>query len=109
MKSKTLFFAKIPSKSSGMSHLVEQVRRTAELLFSADGAYRKQLTKVFQKYHKGADTDWLNARPRQGDWNICLVSLGKPALKLPFFARCSLVKAYSDLREQGHAVSFLAV
>ena len=49
MKSKTLFFAKIPSKSSGMSHLVEQVRRTAELLFSADGAYRKELTKVVQE------------------------------------------------------------
>jgi uncharacterized protein (TIGR04141 family) len=32
-KSQTLFFAKIASKSSGMSHLVEQVRRTAELLF----------------------------------------------------------------------------
>ena len=109
MKSKTLFFAKIPSKSSGMSHLVEQVRRTAELLFSSDGAYRKELTKVFKKYHQGTDTNWLSARPRHGDWNICLVSLGKPALRLPFFARCGLVKAYSDLREQGHEVSFLAV
>jgi uncharacterized protein (TIGR04141 family) len=108
-KSKTLYFAKIPSKSSGMSHLVEQVRRTAELLFSADGAYRKELTKVFQKYHKGADTDWLKARPKHGEWNLCLVSLGKPPLKLPFFGRCGLVKLYSDLREQGHEVSFLAV
>lgn len=107
-KSKTLYFAKIPSKSSGMSHLVEQVRRTAELLFSADGAYRKELTKVFQKYHKGANTDWLNMRPKHGEWNLCLVSLGKPALKLPFFARCGLAKVYSDLREQGHDVSFLA-
>lgn len=109
MKSKTLFFAKIPSKSSGMSHLVEQVRRTTELLFSSDGAYRKELTKVFKKHHPGADTTWLSTRPRHGDWNICMVSLGKPALKLPFFARCGLVKAYSDLREQGHDVSFLTV
>jgi uncharacterized protein (TIGR04141 family) len=109
MRSKTLFFAKIPSKSSGMSHLVEQVRRTAELLFSSDAAYRKELTKLFKKYHQGADTSWLSVRPRHGDWNICLVSLGKPALNLPFFARCALVKAYSDLREQGHDVSFLTV
>jgi uncharacterized protein (TIGR04141 family) len=108
-KSKTLYFAKIPSKSSGMSHLVEQVRRTAELLFSTDGAYRKQLTKVFQKYHKGADTDWLKTRPKHGEWNLCLVSLGKPIPKLPFFGRCGLVKLYSDLREQGHDVSFLTV
>ena len=71
--------------------------------------YRKELTKVFNKYHKKVDTDWLKTRPRHGDWNICLVSLGKPALKLPFFARCSLVKVYSDLREQGHDVSFLTV
>jgi uncharacterized protein (TIGR04141 family) len=109
LKNKILFFAKIPSKSSGMSHLVEQVRRTAELFFGSDGAYRKELTKVFKKYHQGTDTDWLNARPRHGDWNICLVSLGKTALKLPFFARCGLVKLYSDLREQGHDVSFLSV
>lgn len=108
-KSKTLFFAKIPSKSSGMSHLVEQVRRTAELLFSSDGSYRKELTKVFKKYHKAADTHWLTSRPRHGDWNLCLVSLGKPVSKLPFFARCGLAKAYSDLREQGHDVSFLKV
>src|SRR5208282_603478 len=33
LKNKTLYFAKIPSKSSGVSHLVEQVRRTVELTF----------------------------------------------------------------------------
>jgi hypothetical protein len=48
----------------------------AELLSSADGAYRKELTKVFQKYHKGADTDWLEARPKHGEWNLCLVFSG---------------------------------
>lgn len=108
-KSKTLYFAKIPSKSSGMSHLVEQVRRTAELLFSADGAYRKELTKVFQKYHKAANADWLRMRPKHGEWNLCLVCLGKPVLKLPFFARCGLAKVFTDLLEQGHDVSFLTV
>lgn len=108
-KSKTLYFAKIPSKSSGMSHLVEQVRRTAELLFSADGAYRKELTKVFQKYRKAANADWLRMRPKHGEWNLCLVCLGKPVLKLPFFARCGLAKVFTDLLEQGHDVSFLTV
>jgi uncharacterized protein (TIGR04141 family) len=109
MASRTLFFAKIPTKSSGMSHLVEQVRRTTELLFTADGEYRKELARIFNKYHKGADTEWLKARPRHGDWNICLVSLGKTSAELPFFARCSLVKVYNDLREGGHVVSFLKV
>jgi uncharacterized protein (TIGR04141 family) len=109
MTSRTLFFAKIATKSSGMSHLVEQVRRTTELLFTADGEYRKELVQVFKKYHKSADTEWLKTRPRHGDWNICLVSLGKTPAELPFFARCSLVKVYNDLREGGHEVSFLKV
>jgi uncharacterized protein (TIGR04141 family) len=51
LKTKTLLFAKIASKSSGMSHLVEQVRRTAELLFSTDAGYRRELAKVFAKHH----------------------------------------------------------
>lgn len=107
--SKTLFFAKIASRSSGMSHLLEQVRRTAELLFSQDQGYRSELTTAIRKYHKGMDTTWLTSRPRQGDWNLCLVSLGKNKEKLPFFARCGLAKLYKDLREQGHEVSFLKV
>lgn len=74
-KSSTPYFAKIPSKSSGMSHLVEQVRRTAELLFSADGAYRKELTKAFQRYHNGADTAGLKTRPKHREWNLRPVSL----------------------------------
>jgi uncharacterized protein (TIGR04141 family) len=41
--SRTLFFVKIASKSTGMSHLVEQVRRTAEALFSADDSFRLKL------------------------------------------------------------------
>lgn len=44
-QSRTLFFAKVGARSSGMSHLVEQVRRTAELLFNVDGAYRLELTR----------------------------------------------------------------
>lgn len=73
MKSRTLFFAKIPSKSSGMSHLFEQVRRTSELLFSADGAYRKELTKVFKQYH----TSDVQARTFSGRM-VALVLSSKP-------------------------------
>ena len=83
-KSKTLLFAKIASKSSGMSHLLEQVRRTSELLFSTDPAYRKELSELFKKQHPKAARDWLTARPHNGEWELCLVSLGRPAEKLPF-------------------------
>lgn len=106
---KTLFFAKIVSKSSGMSHLIEQVRRTAQLLFSVDQSYRNKVIALFKKHHPGADTQWLKSRPRQGDWKLCMVSLGKTASKLPFFAKCGLAKLQKDLLEQGHAVSFIQV
>jgi uncharacterized protein (TIGR04141 family) len=108
-KTRTLFFAKIPSKSSGMSHLVEQVRRTAELFFSPDSGYRKRLKKGVKKAHPGLRTAWLDERPRAGDWDLCLVSLGRPATKLPFFAKCSLMKLKKDLRARGHIMSFLSV
>jgi len=106
---KTLYFAKIVSKSSGMSHLIEQVRRTAQLLFSVDDGYRNKVVGLFKKHHPTADVEWLKSRPRQGDWNLCMVSLGRPAIKLPFFAKCGLVKLHKDLVEQGHAVSFIHV
>jgi uncharacterized protein (TIGR04141 family) len=109
LASRTLYFAKIASRSSGMSHLLEQVRRTAELLFSQDQGYRDELIAIIKKHYKGFDTKWLASRPRQGDWNLCLVSLGRAKEKLPFFARCGLAKLYKDLREQGHEVSFLKV
>lgn len=108
-KTKSLFFAKIASKSSGMSHLVEQVRRTAELLFSTDRSYRQALSKVFATYHPKADASWLNSRPSNGDWTLCMVSLGRSANKLPFFAKCALWRAHKDLTERGHDVLFTAV
>jgi uncharacterized protein (TIGR04141 family) len=109
LKSKTLFFAKIPSKSTGMSHLIEQVRRTTQLLFATDNGYRQKLSKMFAKYHSGVDVRWLDERPRQGDWDLCMVSLGVDASSLPFFAKCGLAKIYKDLAEQGHTLSFIAV
>ena len=44
---KTLCFAKIASRSSGMSHLVEQVRRTAELLGSERESVRTCILRGF--------------------------------------------------------------
>lgn len=109
IKTKTLFFAKIPSKSSGMSHLVEQVRRTAELLFSTDKVYRKELKSKFKKLYPNVNADWLDERPKNSDWQLCLVSLGKAGDKLPFFARCSLARLYNELKARDHNVSFTAV
>jgi uncharacterized protein (TIGR04141 family) len=109
LNSKSLYFAKIPAKSSGISHLVEQVRRTTELFFSPDQEYRKELKRITKVLHKGLPVDWLETRPRQGDWNICLVSLGKTAAQLPFFARCGLYTLNRALRKAGHKVSFLKV
>jgi uncharacterized protein (TIGR04141 family) len=103
---RVLVFAKIVSKSTGMSHLVEQVRRTSELLFSTDGAYRAELKRVFAQHHASADRGWLDQRPQNGDWEFCLVSLGRDAQGLPFFAKCSLMKLCTDLRERGHRVTF---
>lgn len=109
LNSKTLYFAKIPTKSSGMSHLLEQVRRTTELFFSPDNDYRKELKRLTRVWHKELPLDWLETRPRQGDWKICLVSLGKTAPQLPFFARCGLYNLNRALRKAGHRVSFLKV
>lgn len=108
-KSRSLFFAKVGARSSGMSHLVEQVRRTAELLFNVDGSYRAELAKVFKKYHPHTDRNWLKARPNNADWNLCLVSLGRPAKTLPFFAKCALYRLHKGLTERGHLVYFGSV
>jgi uncharacterized protein (TIGR04141 family) len=108
-RTRTLCFAKIASKSSGMSHLVEQVRRTAELLFDPDQAYRDQLSVVFKAQHPKADRTWLKSRPKNGDWNLCLVSLGRTAKDLPFFAKCALWKLHRDLTARGHEVFFVSV
>jgi uncharacterized protein (TIGR04141 family) len=110
LQSRTLYFAKIPSKSSGMSHLLEQTRRTAELFFApGDSTYRKALARSIKTHHKGAPTDWLAEKPRNGDWNLCLVSLGRKKEDLPFFAKCGLARLCRELHRQGHEVSFLNV
>jgi uncharacterized protein (TIGR04141 family) len=109
LESRTLIFCKLVSKSSGMSHLLEQVRRTSDLLFGADGAYRARVLQLFGQHHPAADVAWLRTRPRREDWNLCMVSLGKPSADLPFFAKCGLAKLSKELVERGHRVSFEAV
>ncbi|MBL6615461.1 MAG: TIGR04141 family sporadically distributed protein [Reyranella sp.] len=104
-----LYFVKVPSKSSGMSHLVEQTRRTVELFFGPDPGFRKALQRTIKKHNPRADTSWTTMRPRPGDWKLCLVSMGRSASLLPFFARCSLANAYRDWRNLGHDVEYLQV
>ncbi len=108
-KTKTLFFAKNASKSSSMSHLVEQVRRTAELLFDPDQTYRDKLSDLFKAKHPTAERSWLKTRPKNWDWKLCLVSLDRAAEDLPFFAKCALWRLHKNLISRGHEVYFVSV
>ncbi|PZN34688.1 MAG: hypothetical protein DIU71_01890, partial [Proteobacteria bacterium] len=104
-----LFFAKIPSRSSDCSHLVEQVRRTVELLFSVDDSFRKGLMKTMKKHYPRAARGWLDRRPVPGQWKFCLVSLGKDKAELPFFAKCGVRRLARNLDQLGHPLYFAAV
>jgi hypothetical protein len=84
-------------------------RTAAELLFNVDGAYRVELAKVFKKYHRNVDASWLKSRPNNADWSLCLISLGRAAKTLPFFAKCALYRVHKDLTERGHRVYFGSV
>ncbi len=106
---KRLYFVKVPSKSSGMSHLIEQTRRTVELFFGPDPGFRVALEQKIKKLNSKADTTWTKVRPRPGEWKLCFVSMGRSAVQLPFFARCSLANACRDLRNLGHDVEYLQV
>jgi uncharacterized protein (TIGR04141 family) len=108
-KTQTLFFAKIASKASGMSHLVEQVRATADLLFNPDQTYRNQLLEVFKTHHPKADRSWLEKRPKNSDWKFCLVSLDRPANDLPFFAKTALWRLHRKLTSSDFEVFFVSV
>lgn len=109
LNSKTLYFAKIVSKSSGMSHLTEQVRRTAQLFFGTDNEYRRKVASKLAQHFPKVDLTSLKDRPRPGDWSLCMVSLGRSAAQLPFFAKCGLAKVFKDLSEQGHTIQFTSV
>jgi uncharacterized protein (TIGR04141 family) len=102
LNKRILFCAKIPSRSSDCSHLVEQCKRTIELFFSSDSAFRDKTKSVINKQHPQTDTSWLDKRPRPGDWNFCLVLMGKTLDKLPLFARCSIARLAKHCDGYGH-------
>lgn len=105
-RSRTLYFVKQPSSSAGMSHLCEQVRRTAENFFSPDADFRTRLRGKITKDGAISNIGWLKGRPHRQDWNLCLVSMGKSASALPFFARCGIARLVRELEQAGYNVSF---
>jgi uncharacterized protein (TIGR04141 family) len=107
--SKTLYFVKHPTGSAGVSHLCEQVRRTAENFFSPDQSYRNQLTQRINQIGNGWDVSWLASRPKRHEWNLCLVLMGKPAASLAFFAKCGIARLLRELQREGYTVSFQSV
>lgn len=100
---KTLYFVKIALNSSHMSHLAEQIRRTAELFFGADNRFRTALAKVVTKHNPKMSTSWVANRPKHGEWNLCLVPLGRTLKTLPFFAKCGVYRLVKELEARGHA------
>lgn len=100
----TLYFVKIASNSSHMSHLAEQVRRTAELFFSPDPTFRGKLAAVVKKHHPQLASSWVTNRPAQASWHLCLVPLGRSLMELPFFAKCGVYRLAKELESRGHSL-----
>lgn len=109
LPTKTLYFVKHPVGSAGVSHLCEQVRRTAELFFDMDPSYRRKLAEKVIGVGRGWSTDWLNERQKPHEWDLCLVLMGKQVDALPFFAKCGIAWLLGELQRRGFKVSFQAV
>lgn len=109
IKTKTLYFVKQPSGSASVSHLCEQLRRTVENFFSMDAEFRVKLANRIISLDKTKDTLWLGSRPHRHEWNLCLVSMGKPATQFPFFAKCGVARLVRELEQGGFNISFQAV
>ena len=109
LPSKTLYFVKHPTGSAGVSHLCEQVRRTAETFFDTDPTYRQKLAARVNAVGKGWDTTWLTTQPKRHEWNLCMVLMGKQLNDLPFFAKCGISRLVGELVRRGFVVSFQAV
>lgn len=109
LPSKTLYFVKHPVGSTGVSHLCEQVRRTAETFFDTDPMYRNKLADRVNAVGKGWDTAWLTTQPKRHEWNLCLVLMGKQLHNLPFFAKCGISRLFGELQRSGFNVTFQAV
>ncbi|PTT84666.1 hypothetical protein DBR42_14880 [Pelomonas sp. HMWF004] len=109
LPTKTLYFVKHPTRSASVSHLSEQLRRTAELFFGNDQAYRDALAVAMNKTGKGWDATWTKTKPLRNEWTLCLVSMGTPIAKLPFFAKCGLARLLRDLEQRNFNIAFQAV
>ncbi|MCA7971859.1 TIGR04141 family sporadically distributed protein [Burkholderia sp. AU39826] len=109
LPTKTLYFVKHPAGSAGVSHLCEQVRRTAEIFFSPDPGYREKLLHRVKAVGKGWSVDWMSTQPKRHEWNLCLVLMGKNLNQLPFFAKCGIARLLRELEKGGFNVQFQAV
>lgn len=109
LQTKTLYFVKQPSASASVSHLCEQVRRTAENFFSTDNTFRKKLLNNIQAKDETKNISWLANRPQRHEWNLCLVSMGKQAAQFPFFAKCGVARLVRELEHDGYNISFQSV
>lgn len=109
LPTKTLYFVKHPTRSASVSHLSEQLRRTAELFFGNDQAYRDALATAIAKTGKGWDGSWTKVKPLRHEWTLCLVSMGTPMKKLPFFAKCGLARLLRDLQQRNFNIAFQVV
>jgi uncharacterized protein (TIGR04141 family) len=109
LPTRTLYFVKHPTGSAGVSHLCEQVRRTAETFFAPDASYRKKLIERVKAVGKGWSVDWMDSQPKRHEWNLCLVLMGKQLNQLPFFAKCGIVRVLRELEKGGFNVFFHAV
>jgi uncharacterized protein (TIGR04141 family) len=109
LPTRTLYFVKHPTRSAGVSHLCEQVRRTTETFFAPDPGYRKKLIERVRAMGKGWSVDWMDAQPKRHEWNLCLVLMGKQLNQLPFFAKCGIARLLRELEKGGFNVFFQAV
>jgi uncharacterized protein (TIGR04141 family) len=108
VQNRTLYFVKHIGKSSQMSHLGEQVRRTVELLYGPDSGFRTAVESMFTKKCP-ALAGTFSTRPRPGDFKLCLVSMGVRPTDFPFFAKVGLTKVVTELEHAGHDVHVLTV
>lgn len=109
LPSRTLYFVKHPTGSAGVSHLCEQVRRTAENFFHPNPDFRTKLQARITTTGKTWDTTWLASMPKRHEWNLCLVLMGKQLTALPFFAKAGVARLVRELQRGGYNVLFQAV
>jgi uncharacterized protein (TIGR04141 family) len=109
LPSRTLYFVKHPTGSAGVSHLCEQVRRTAENFFHPSPDFRTRLQGRIKATGKTWNTTWLGSLPKRHEWNLCLVLMGKSLTALPFFAKAGVARLVRELQRGGYNVSFQSV